>query len=99
MRSWREVRPSYYMSWSAIDESMNLGESIHSWFNLKLPDTIRKYESSTKWRFRGSPKNVVIVQETADLTRLTHTRGWHWTTLGRALFDCQASCRHTKYLP
>jgi hypothetical protein len=85
MRSWREVCPSYYMSWSAVDESMSLGESIHSWLNLKLPDTTRKHESSTKRRFPGSPRNVMIVRGTADLTRLTHSHGWPWMTLGRAL--------------
>jgi hypothetical protein len=76
-----------------------LGESIHSWFNLKLPGTTGKHESSRKQRFPGSPRNVVIVQVTADLTRLTHSRGYQWTTLGRARFDCQARCRHTKYSP
>jgi len=52
-----------------------LGESIHSWFNLKLPGTTGKHESSMKMRFPGSPRNVVIVKETADLSRLTHSRG------------------------
>lgn len=33
-----------------------LGESIHSWFDLKLPGTTGKHESSMKLHFPGNPK-------------------------------------------
>ena len=99
MRPWRKSLSILPHELEGSRRIYELGESIHSWFNLKLPDTTEKHESSMKQRFPGSPRKVVIVQEKADLIRLTHSRGYQWTTLGRARFDCQARCRHTKYLP
>jgi hypothetical protein len=40
-----------------------MGESIHSCFDVKLPSTTGKQESPMKQRLPKNPRNVAIVQE------------------------------------
>ncbi len=49
-----------------------LGESIHSWFNLKLPGTTGKHESSTKQRFPEAQESCDCARD-GGFTRLTQS--------------------------